>query len=341
VLDVERRGDPRVLVLREHAQKADPAAVDDPAPVQVVPPPERKQPPVHFLQHLVDVRDGDRHRDGLAVVLGDHEPVPRVDQLEVHRVAVEVLLGVGNEAPVVGPGGVVDLRELVEVATQSQAGHLADMDPVLGARALGQLRQDRQHPIVAVRDVHIPMAEIHRLREASRLTAPLVVGRVPGLLDHRLDLEPVDQHTGLVVHLKVHRSDHLLPPADAQPVRRHLEQGVEDFLVVLELDEAEHPPGSVWVSGERPVDLSGDPSHGAPVAAGEEVLAIGVLEVRIQPPVQELVALELQRRDPQSPCVQPKRQRDEFAQVSEAPYGRDFDRDLGSGSFDGHAADGS
>ena len=55
VLDVERRRDPRVLVLGLDAEEADADAVDDPALAQEVPPAERQQPPLHLHQHLVDV----------------------------------------------------------------------------------------------------------------------------------------------------------------------------------------------------------------------------------------------------------------------------------------------
>ena len=135
---------------------------------------------------------------------------------------------------------------------------------------------------------------------------------MPRLPDHRLALEALDQHAALVVQLEVHRPDHPLAAALAQPRLAAAEQRVEHLLVVLELEEPEHPPAAVVELVEGVVDLGGDPPDHAPAAAREEVLGLAVLEVRVQPPVQEHVALELQRRDPGRPRVQPERERDEL-----------------------------
>ena len=161
---------------------------------------------------------------------------------------------------------------------------------------------------------------------------------MPRLLDHRLELEALDQHTGLVVHLEIHRSDHPCSPSLLQPSGGRVQQCPDDLLVVLELEEPEHSPAARVVLAEGVVDLRRDSPHGATVTAREEVLPLGVLEVRIQPAIQKLVALDLERGDPRGPRVQSKRQRDELAQVPKATYGRDLDRGPGGGCFDGHAA---
>src|SRR4051812_16710016 len=74
----------------------------------------------------------------------------------------------------------------------------------------------------------------------------------------------------LVVHREVHRADHPVTPAGAEPVRRGLEQRREDLRVVLELEEAEQPPRVAVVGVERAVDLSADPPGHPPVAASQE-----------------------------------------------------------------------
>ncbi len=165
-----------------------------------------------------------------------------IDELEVERVGVEILLGVRHESPVARPRRVVDAGEVVEFAAQVPARHLADA----GSRAWSRpARRSRAAPgsiFLAVLDVQLPHQQIHRLLQTGRLAALLVVRRVPGLLDHRLALEALDQHPALVVELEVHRPDHPVAAAPAQPARRGLEQRVEHLLVVLELQKAEHSP---------------------------------------------------------------------------------------------------
>ena len=123
-----------MLVLGLDAEKADAHARDGARPAQEAPPAKRQDAPVHLREHLVDVGDGDRHPDDLAGVefLGDEEPVLVEHELELDREVVEVLLAVGNEVPVVGPGGVVDLGERVEFLAQTQPAHRPHADPMLG-----------------------------------------------------------------------------------------------------------------------------------------------------------------------------------------------------------------
>src|SRR5437588_12110147 len=97
---------------------------------------------------------------------------------------------------------------------------------------------------------------------------------MPGLLDHRLELEAVDEHAGLVGHLEVHRADHALAAALPEPAGGGLEQRVEHLLVVLELEEPEHPPAVSVELVEGAVDLRRDPADNAPVAAREEVFGL-------------------------------------------------------------------
>jgi hypothetical protein len=76
---------------------------------------------------------------------------------------------------------------------------------------IGELEDDRQHR-VAIGDHELPHEQVHRLLEPGRLAQRAVVRRVPGLLDHRLAVEPLDLHPGLVVHREVHRADHPIAP---------------------------------------------------------------------------------------------------------------------------------
>ena len=47
-----------------------------------------------------------------------------------------------------------------------------------------------------------------------------------------------------------------------------------------------------------PIDLGGDPTHHPAVAASQKILGLRMGEVGVQPPVQEHVALQLERPDP-------------------------------------------
>src|SRR3954453_6157115 len=316
VLDVERRGHARVLVLRLDAEEAHAHAVDRARPAQVVPPAERQQPPVHLLEHLVDVRDRDGDRRGLAVGrLGHHEPVAIEHELHLLGPGVQVALREGREAPVVAPGGVVDLGEAVHVAPQRAPRHPPDRDAVARLQLLGELEDHRQHPR-AVGDHELPHERVDGLGQPRLLAAGRVVRRVPGLADHRLALEALDQHAALVVDREVHRPDHVVAPVRAQPAARRVQQRRQDVARVLELQEAEHPPAVALELVERVVVLRRDPPHDAPVAHGHEQLRIAVREERVLAAHQEQPALQAQRRHPDPGArVQPVRELDELLPV--------------------------
>src|SRR4051795_3478950 len=324
VLDVERGGHAGVLVLGLHAQEPDPHPVDDPLAPQVVPPAERQDPALHLAQDLVDVGDGDRHRDGLVAALGDHEPRPVEDEPQLLREHVEVGLRVRLEVPVLAPRRVVDVGEAVHLLAQPQERHLPQRDPVLALDVGGEVEQDRAH-LLAVGDLELPHEEVHRLRHPRLLQAAGVVRRGPGLLDERLALEALDEHAGLVVHREVHRADHAVAPALPQPRRGRVEQRGEHRGVVLELEEAEHAP-LVAVGGvEGVVDLSADAPGHAARAARQEQPRVAVREERVLAPAEERVALQTQRGDPlRRGRVQPEGKLDELPQVGPRPHGAHF-----------------
>ena len=149
------------------------------------------------------------------------------------------------------------------------------------------------------------------------LAQPLVVRRVPRLADHRLAVESLDQHAALVVHREVHRADHPVAAALAEPVRRRVEQGPRRLRVVLQLEEAEHPPGVVVEVVERGVDLGADPAHHAAVAARQEQLRLTVLEERVEARAEEQPALYPQRGNPLFlVSMQPERKLYELAHIA-------------------------
>ncbi len=114
-----------------------------------------------------------------------------------------------------------------------------------------------------------------------------VVGRVPGLADHRVALEALDHDAALVVHREVHRADHPVALALAVPA----------------LGGASSAPAASWSfsHSKKPhmpqrgavelvvgvVDVGADASDDAAVAAGEEQLRLAVLEERIEAGAEE------------------------------------------------------
>src|SRR5215211_4055983 len=326
VLGVQAGGHAGVLGGRQYPQEAHAHAVDELPLAQEAPPAERQQPAVHARERLVHVGHRDRHSHRLPVPLGDHEPVAVEDQLQLLGVVVEVLLRVGNEAPILAPGLVVDPGEGVELLPQPPAAHLADGDPVLWLELVRQLPDHRQH-LVTLGHVQLPHVEVHRLRQPGRLAQLAVVGRMPGLLYHRLALVALDQHPGLVVHREVHRPDHSVAATRAQPALGRLQQRVERLVVPFELEEAEHAPSAPVEIVEGVVDLGAQPAHHAALAAGQEQLGLGVLEVGVEARTQEQPALQAQRWNPlRGGRVQPEGQLHELPPVASSADGSDLQR---------------
>ena len=90
---------------------------------------------------------------------------------------------------------------------------------------------------------------------------------MPGLLDHRRAVEALDQHAALVVHREVHRPDHPVTAALAQPGLGGAQQRLEHLAVVDELEEAEHAPARAVELVEGEVDLRSDPADDLAVRA--------------------------------------------------------------------------
>src|SRR3954454_3190083 len=185
VLAVQQPGHPRVLPLGLHAEEPDAHLVDPRQLPQQLDAPERQQPPVGTLEGLVEVGHRERRRDHLAVLLADHHPVLGKERLHLLRRVLELLDAHRREAPVVLPGGVVDVDEVTHLLLQVALSHVAEPDAVL---LLGRLRDlpDHRRDVRALVDLQLPHVEVDRLREALALEQVLVVGVVPRLLDHRL-----------------------------------------------------------------------------------------------------------------------------------------------------------
>ena len=192
---------------------------------------------------------------------------------------------------------------------------------MLGLDLLGELDDDGED-LLAVGDVELPHPQVHRLLQPGLLAARRVIGRVPGLLDHRLAVVALDEHAVLVVDAEVHRPDHQVAAALAQPALRRREQRRQDLRVVLELQEAEHPPAVVLIGVEGVVDLRADAPDHAPVAPGAEQLRVAVLEEGVLAAAEEQPALQAQRGAPvRRGRVQPVRELDELASLLPAPDG--------------------
>jgi hypothetical protein len=121
---------------------------------------------------------------------------------------------------------------------------------------------------------------------------------VPVREDDRRALVALDQQAALVVGREVHRTDHPVAAAFAQPGLRRAKQCVRRLARVLAFEEAEHPPAVVLELVEAVVDVRGDAPDRLAVAPGEEVLGLGVLEERVALAVEPLADVHRERRDP-------------------------------------------
>ena len=154
--------------------------------------------------------------------------------------------------------------------------------------------------------------------EALGLDQLAVVGRVPGLEDHRPPLVALDQDPELVVGGEVHRAEHRLAALARAPTRRRRRAAPSatsgSFADSKKPNIPSLPP---WNSSQRLVDLGGDPADRLAVALGEEVLGLGVLEEGVLVAVEELHPLEDQRRHPlRVVAVQAEGELDEALQVA-------------------------
>ena len=112
-------------------------------------------------------------------------------------------------------------------------------------------------------------------------------------------------------------------PLAAQPVLRGVEQRACRLRVLVALEEAEQPPVVVLEALEVVVDLGGDAADHAPVAHREEVLGAAVLEEGVAAAVEELAALEAERRHPvRLVLVEAEGELDEGAKVPLRSTGR-------------------
>ncbi len=167
--------------------------------------------------------------------------------------------------------------------------------------------------------------------EALRLDQLAVVGRVPGLEDHRSPVVAIDEDADLVVGGEVHRAEDATAAFAARPLGGGAEQRGRHLGVVGALEEAEHRVFAALELVPAVVDLGADPADRLAVALREEVLGFGVLEVGVLLAVEELHPLEDQRRDPlRLVAVQPEGHLDEALQVA-----------LAANRLDSHACHGA
>ena len=169
----------------------------------------------------------------------------------------------------------------------------------------------------AVIDPELPHVQVHGLGQARALQQRRVVRLRPLVEDQRLAVEPVDEEAGvLVVGGEAERADHAVALAVPQPLLGGVEQRAGHERVVAGLEPAEHPPLVVLELVEVPVVVGGDAADRVAVAAGEEVLGLGVLEERVLRPVKSVPNVELQRGNPQGlVTIDRPREVDEGVQV--------------------------
>ena len=238
--------------------------------------------------------------DRFPLALGDERPL-LVDHL-FQQFGVELDLGFGrrHEAPVVGPGLVVDLGEAPHLLREVALVDVADRHPFL-AQGVFRGGVDRGVELVAflqLAERQIPHQKVDRLAVAGAFEQVAVEPRVPVLENHRPDVVTLDQEPDLIVCCEVHRPEQALAAVAPQPLLGGGEECIGDLAVVDRLEESEHPVFAALELVPAAVELGGDPADRHPVALGKEVLGLGVLEERVLLSVQELHPVKDQRRHP-------------------------------------------
>ena len=246
-------------------------------------------------------------------------------------VVAHLALREGHEAPVLLPGRVVDLHEAPDLGLEVLLAERPHDHAVALLDLVGELPDDRVD-LVAPGDVELPHQQVHRLGQAGALEQLGVVAVGPRREDQRRPVVALEQHAALVVGGEVGGPDHPVAALPAQPLVGAVEERRGRLRVLLALEEAEPAPAVVLERLEVVVDLRGDAADDAAVAQREEVLGPPVLEEGVLAPVQELPALEAQRRDPvRLVTVQAEGQVDEATEVARRMDRPDLERPHGGG----------
>jgi hypothetical protein len=229
---------------------------------------------VEVADEGVEVREGDADAGGLALDGDEHGEVRVEEQLHVAGHLLELGLGHGDEAPVVGPGVVEDLHAEAHVALEvprvdGAPGDLREAGDLVGgaAGAGGDLAGG-----VA------PGEDVLELGVARLLDEPPLVGQVVGHQDHRRRVEAVHEAADLLVDAEAHGPPDRGHPTLPDPRLRGLEQRPGHGGVVDGVEEAKEA-GVVLVAGQvLPVDLGGAAAHRLAVAVGDQEGPLGVEE---------------------------------------------------------------
>jgi hypothetical protein len=200
--------------------------------------------------------------------------------------------------------------------------HVPDGDPVLGLDLVGHLVDRVSEPVALLQlaQRQPPDQQVDLLPVPERLEPLPVVGRVPGLEDHRVPVVALDEDAALVVGGEVHRPEQPLAASLPHPGLGRVEERGEDRGVAVGLDEAELAVVAALVLVPAPVDLGGDPADRLPlaVAPGEEVLRLGVVEEGVLGAIEESASLGDQWRHPGRTPVEAEGELDEAGQIAPA-----------------------
>ena len=218
---VEQRRDAGVLVLGLDAERTDAHAVDGLAPRRKCHQPNGSSRPFICFSTWLKSGSGERDADGLAVLLGDHGPVLVEDELELLGVVRRDLgLVVRARSPSCAPRPRCRSRaKTVDVACAGRAcASCRSVMPCSGSHVSASV-PDHRHARSRGRRCGAPTsAGPSPSSSPAALEQPLVVGRVPGLAGSSAACsKPSISDAALVVHREVHRADHAVAAALAQP----------------------------------------------------------------------------------------------------------------------------
>ena len=289
--------DPLVAVLWQNAHR-DGAERGD---VTLVPEifheaPRRERIAVDVFQRLVDVGQGQREADGLAIFVLDEVDEVRVgERLEAFGHEVELLVGHGHEAPVLLPRLVVNVANLLDLAVEVFHVHVAYGQPLFFQHVLGDFAQtaDIDHLLVDV-----PCKQLLADPVTAVQAQVVVIRRVIEHEEHRRAVVALRQHAALVVHRGTHRPAHRVEALALEPHGGGLEKRVGNLLVVHALEKS---PETYLVVVNLVVttvlDRGDGARHGAILPGGEH-RQIGMFVERIALGVERLHVVRNHRRHP-------------------------------------------
>src|SRR5688572_10006314 len=201
---------------------------------------ERQQSAVRdALEHHIEIRRAKHEASRLAVHFGQKRELRHEQWLERARHVKELVARHRNESPVPLPRAVVDLPAALDFVPEVSRFQVAEHD-VGFRRGASRQRVETGWQGVSGLAVRKPVAqEILRGRHSRVLQQGIVVRRIPGRQKYGMLVEPLGEHTAVMIRRRIHRSAHGPEATLAEPFTCRVQQRARDMSVVGTLEKAE------------------------------------------------------------------------------------------------------